>query len=235
MAATLVCGDEAALSHSSAGALWGICRERPGPIELSVPLRVACRHPGLRVHRRSRLERSDFQVREGIRLTGIVDTLVDLAARPPPGGLEAAVNEADGRDLIDPESLRQAIGMYAGVPGVTRLRRLLDRATFRLTDSELERRFLRIVRSAGLAVPETQQRLNGFRVDFFWPELGLVVEADSLRYHRTPSQQATDRRRDAAHAAAGLTSLRFTHSQVRYSAADVRAALTATASRLHAG
>ena len=34
-------------------------------------------------------------------------------------------------------------------------------------------------------MPLTSQRLNGFRVDFFWPELGLVVETDGLRYHRT--------------------------------------------------
>jgi len=47
------------------------------------------------------------------------------------------------------------------------------------------------------------------------PELGLVVETDGLRYHRTPAQQARDRRRDQLHTAAGLTTLRFTHAQVR--------------------
>ena len=59
-----------------------------------------------------------------------------------------------------------------------------------------------------------QHDVNGFRVDFYWPELGLVVETDGLRYHRTPAQQAKDRRRDQAHVAAGLTALRFTHEQV---------------------
>ncbi len=174
-------------------------------------------------------------MQRGIRLTNIVDTLVDLAARPPPGGLEAAVNEADGLDLIDPERLRQAIGACTGIPGVKRLRQLLERSTFRLTDSELERLFLRFVRSAALPMPETQRHLNGFRVDFVWPDLGLVVETDSLRYHRTPLQQAADRRRDAAHAAAGLSSLRFTHAQVRHSPDIVRAALTATVSRIRPG
>ena len=56
----------------------------------------------------------------------------------------------------------------------------------------------------------TRQRVNGFEVDFFWPTLGLVVETDGLRYHRTPAQQARDRVRDQAHTAAGLTPLRFT-------------------------
>jgi very-short-patch-repair endonuclease len=68
-------------------------------------------------------------------------------------------------------------------------------------------------------------------VDFYWPELGLVVETDGLRYHRTPAQQANDRRRDQAHAAAGLTPLRFTHEQVAHEADQVRETLVAVAAR----
>jgi very-short-patch-repair endonuclease len=74
--------------------------------------------------------------------------------------------------------------------------------------------------------------VNSFRVDFFWPELGLVVETDGLRYHRTPAQQARDRLRDQIHAAAGLTPLRFTHAQVAHEAGHVREVLAAVASRL---
>ena len=62
----------------------------------------------------------------------------------------------------------------------------------------------------------TKRRVNGFRVDFSRLELGLVVETDGLRYHRTPAQQAKDRLRDQRHAAAGLTPLRFTHAQVAF-------------------
>jgi very-short-patch-repair endonuclease len=57
---------------------------------------------------------------------------------------------------------------------------------------------------------------NGWEVDFLWRELGLVVETDGLRYHRTPAQQTRDRLRDQAHQAAGDTPVRFTHSQIRY-------------------
>ena len=81
-------------------------------------------------------------------------------------------------------------------------------------------------------MPLTQQRLNGFRVDFFWPDLKLVVETDGLRYHRTPSQQARDRLRDQAHLAAGFTPLRFTHAQVRFEAGYVRFTLLAVVNRL---
>ena len=77
--------------------------------------------------------------------------------------------------------------------------------------------------------------MNGFRVDFYWPELGLVVETDGLRYHRTPAQQARDRQRDQAHTAAGLTALRFTHAQVRYEPDHVKATLAAVRERLEVG
>jgi len=104
-----------------------------------------------------------------------------------------------------------------------------------LTDSELERRLLPIARRAGLPQPETGVRVNGFKVDFFWPGLGLVVETDGLRYHRTPAQQAKDRVRDQSHAAAGLTSLRFTYDQVAHQPGRVEATLRTVAGRLSSG
>lgn len=109
---------------------------------------------------------------------------------------------------------------------------MLGEQVFRLTDSELERRFLRLVRRAKLPIPQTGSRLNGFKVDFFWPDLGLVVETDGLRYHRTPAQQARDGERDLAHTAAGLTTLRFTHSHVASDPALVRRTLQRVVRRL---
>ena len=112
-------------------------------------------------------------------------------------------------------------------PGAATVRAVLDR--FSPTDSPLEREFLRIVRAAGLPRPLTQARVSGFLVDFFWPELGLVVETDGLRYHRTPAQQARDRLRDQVHATVGLTPLRFTREQVKHNGAHVVAVLRAVA------
>jgi len=146
--------------------------------------------------------------------------------------LDSAVNEAAKLELVDPVRLRGLLEEMRGEQGATRLLRFLDREVFRLTDSELERMFLRLVRAAGLPAPQTGVRINGFRVDFFWHELGLVVETDGLRYHRTPAQQARDRRRDQVLTAAGLTTLRFTHSQVRFEAAEVREVLLRVAARL---
>ena len=116
---------------------------------------------------------------------------------------------------------------------LAKLRETLDRRTFTLTDSELERRFLPLARRAGLPQPCTQAKVNGFRVDFYWPDLGLVVEPDGLRYHRTPAQQAQDQRpRPEATLAAGLTPLRFTHAQVRFEPEHVHRTLAAVRGRL---
>jgi very-short-patch-repair endonuclease len=82
-------------------------------------------------------------------------------------------------------------------------------------------------------LPQTQATVNGYRVDFFWPEFGLVVETDGLTYHRTPAQQARDRVRDQAHVAAGLICLRFTHVQVRDDAEHVLATLRAAIRSRH--
>jgi very-short-patch-repair endonuclease len=139
------------------------------------------------------------------------------------------INEADKHDLIHPPELRKALEARVGEPGAARLREILDRRTFRLTKEELERRFLPLARKAGLPVPLTGQWVNEFEVDFYWPDLGLVVETDGLRYHRTPAEQARDRLRDQVHTAAGLTQLRFTHEQVRYEPDHVVRVLAATA------
>lgn len=117
-------------------------------------------------------------------------------------------------------------------PGTAILRDLLDSHTFALTDSSLERQFLPIARRAGLPLPLTQQHLDGFRVDFYWPDLGLVVETDGLRYHRTAAEQTADRRRDQAHAAAGRVPLRFARAQVVFEPEHVEATLKRVARRL---
>jgi very-short-patch-repair endonuclease len=204
---------------------------RPRDIHLSVLGSSARSRIGVRVYRRGELPAEDRAVRDRIPVTSPARTLIDLGSRLSERQLEAAVNEADRLALVDPESLRSAVDDHSGCRGVSTLRKLLDRRTFALTDSELERRFIRLVVRAGLRRPLTQKRVNGFRVDFYWPELGLIVETDGLRYHRTSTQQARDRQRDQAHTAAGLTPLRFTHAQVAFEPARVVDVLRVVAER----
>jgi very-short-patch-repair endonuclease len=65
-------------------------------------------------------------------------------------------------------------------------------------------------------LPDTQRRFGKTRVDFYWPEAGLVVETDGATFHRTAFQQTNDRRRDQEHIRAGRTPMRITHAQVFY-------------------
>ena len=229
MAAVLACGPTAALSHLTAAALWELWPD-PEVVHVTIAPHARRRHPGIRVHRRA----VEITRHRGIPVTTPAATLIDLAAVLSRESLEAAVNEADKRDLIDPPGLRDAAATAGRRRGARALRTILDRRTFSPTDSALERRFLALVRAAALPAPRTGQTVDGFRVDFFWPDLRLVVECDGLRYHRTPAQQARDRLRDQTHAAAGTATLRFTAAQVRDERHRVTAVLTATIARRRA-
>jgi hypothetical protein len=221
MAAVLVCGDGAALSHRSAAELWGIGYEEKGRIDVSIRRRSMIRRAGLRVRARPSLDADSFVARFGIPVTHPVQTLIDLATELKILRLERAVNEADKLDLVDPETLRAALDAYLGMPGVKTLRTMLDRHTFRLSDSDLEILFRPLAVAAGFALPLTKHRVLGYEVDFWFPDHGLVVETDGLRYHRTASQQARMAKRDQTHAAAGLRVLRFTHWQIARAADEV--------------
>lgn len=232
MAAILACGEGAFLTHRSAGALYGICAEAPGRIEIGTR-RGAGREPdGIRLRRRAALGGPEVGKAKGIPVTSPVQTLIDLATVQGPETLLRSINEADKLDVIDPEELRRGIERRSRQPGVPALRRLLDRDTFVLSDEELERRFLPLAREVGLPLPRTKEVVNGFEVDFYWPRLGLVVETDGWRYHRTPSAQARDALRFQRHVAAGLTPLRFSHHQVKYEPGHVREILKGTMKHL---
>ena len=222
----------AVLSHRSAAALWGIGAERPGSVDVIVRRRDVPRRSGLRVHGRPTLALTGIRLFEDLPVTSPVQTLVDIATELDLVGVERAVNDADKRDLIDPEALRVALDDHAGEPGVRPLRQILDRLTFRLSDSDLEIYFRPIAASAGLPSPLSKHRVNDYEVDFFWPDLGLVVETDGLRYHRTPSAQKRDALRDRAHVLAGMAPLRFTHYEVRYEPRRVRSDLSRAAAML---
>jgi very-short-patch-repair endonuclease len=219
MAAVLASGESSALCFNVAAELYGVRKAWPGDIDVMSP-KVRKKRKGIQPHCRTGIATTTVH---GIPVTTIVETLVDIRAT------EADVIAADKLDLVHVGDLRAALEQIAPRPGVPALKRLIDRHTFRLTDSELERWFLRIVRRLGLPLPETQVWLNGVRVDFYWPELGIVVEADGARFHRTAIHQTSDVRRDQRHLIAGLLPLRFTHWQIRYEPGEVEAVLSAAA------
>ena len=225
MAAVLACGDGAALSHSSAAQLWGIGHEEGKRIDVTIRRRSGLERPGIRVHARASLSKRSVVRRFGIPVTHPIQTLIDLATELKPLRLERAVNEADKLDLVDPETLRKALDGYGGLPGVRTLRTMLDRHTFRLSDSDLEILFRPLALAAGFPLPLSKHWVLGYETDFFFPDHDLIVETDGLRYHRTAAQQARAVKRDQKHVAAGLRVLRFTHWQIAHAADEVTGVL----------
>src|SRR3954464_4499427 len=164
MAAVLAGGEGAALSHRSAASLWEIGREESGRIDISVRRRCELRRPGIRFHGRPRLRAEDILRRDDIPTTSPSQTLLDLASELDPVPLERAVNDADKRGLIDPETLREQLDRFSGQPGVRPLRHLLDKLFFQLSDSDLEIYFRRLLKAAKLPMPLSKQRVNSFEV-----------------------------------------------------------------------
>lgn len=225
MAAVLACGDGAALSHEDAAMLYGFGpkRKRTSAIHVSVPaVGRRQKRPGIVVHRRAAFEVRRF---DGIAVTTPECTLIDRATELSRDDLEGEINAADIRKRTNPEKLRRELDRVGRRPGARTLRRVLDIATFRFTRSQLERAFIPIALRAGLPRPLTRQIVNDEEVDFFWPDLKLVVETDGLTYHRTAQQQAKDLKRDQKHIASGLKCCRFSHGQIEYEAGHVEAVL----------
>lgn len=236
MAAVLRCGPGAVISHLDAAALWGFRgRRRLGDVHVTVRRPSPLRTRGIRAHRRPSLRPDEITRHHGIPVTTPATTIVDLAEDATPAELDEAISGADVRGLCTPERVLDCAVAAGKRPGAKRVRELIARRTFRFrTRSGLERAFLPLAERAGLPPPLTRQWLNGYEVDFYWPELGLVVETDGGRFHRTPAQQTRDRLRDQAHSAAGLVVLRFTEEQIEYTPAHVCETLEAVVRRLRA-
>jgi very-short-patch-repair endonuclease len=204
MAALLACAPGAALSHSAGLEFWRVGKAE-ARLEITVCPPRTINHPRLRIHRSRTLTASEITTVQGIAVTDPLRTLVDMAPRWRNGELDDAIERMAQMNLRSPEQLVRQLDRRPSIPGSGVVREALTHWTLSLTDTQLERRLLPIARRAGLPTPLTRQSVNGYRVDLFWPELGLVVEADSLRYHQTAARQAADAKRDQAHAAYGLT------------------------------
>jgi len=98
-------------------------------------------------------------------------------------------------------------------PGAAKLRAIL-RGDIRVTLSELERRFLAVLREQGLPLPRTNKMATGRRVDCRWPEHRLTVELDSYRYHSSRHAWEQDRRHEREARARGDEFRRYTYDDV---------------------
>ncbi len=154
--------------------------------------------------------------KNGIPVTSPARTLLDYAASAPPDELERAIAEAYALKLVTSDEIHWTLGRARNRPGAGRLRAELDReAGPQWTQSDAERRMLRLIRSARLPPPRTQVRIAGWPADFLWPEHKLILEVDGYLFHSHRRAFERDRRRDAAHVAAGYRVIRVTYRQLR--------------------
>ncbi|MEX2284216.1 MAG: DUF559 domain-containing protein [Gemmatimonadota bacterium] len=216
LAAVLACGPHALLSHRNAGTLWQLlpADAETAPIDVSVSRGNRGRRPNIRMHRVS-LSADDDTNLEGIPVTSVRRTILDLAALLGGRDLERALAQAERLHRLDRSTLRSMATSHAGRPGAPVLRGLLqNEAGPALTRSEAEERFLGLIRKAQLPAPETNVQLGEYEVDFLWRREQLVVEVDGFAFQSSRQNFETDRRRDARLTARGLSVMRVTWRQV---------------------
>jgi hypothetical protein len=175
-------------------------------------------------------------VRDGIPITSLPRTLLDLAAVASQSTLTRAVEEADRLNLLEIHAVRALRRRHRGRRGVRSLDQAL--AVFHepvISRSELEHRFVELCAAHGLPLPAMNVLAAGYLVDALWPAQQIVAELDGYEYHHTRSAIERDRSREAALGLAGYRVLRFSFRQVSDEpeavAASVRAELARYAAR----
>ena len=217
MAAVLAGGPDALLSHRDAAALWELRDPRSsGAIEVSVATRAGRRRPGLTVHRCRLVHPEDRALRQAIPVTSIPRALLDLAEVVGATQLRRAYERAERLRLLDVRAVERLLARSNGRRGTARLASLLeyDPGPAAQAVSELERRFLDLVREGGLPAPQVNVLVEGWLVDAFWPRAGLVVELDGWDFHRGRDAFERDREKLASLRLAGYDVLAITHRQV---------------------
>jgi very-short-patch-repair endonuclease len=221
LAAVLACGSDALLSHESAAWLWDLFPTSPASIDVTVPRR-GHRVPSARLHHAPAVTPDDGTIREGIPVTALSRTLLDLAATVRRPRLGRAIERAEQLDLLDVRAVEQLLKRTKGHHGCGRLKRALN--AYRdpaFTRSGLERRFLELVRGAGLPRPSVNTFVAGYEIDMYWPQERFAVELDGYEYHRGRRAFERDRIRQEDLKLAGIEMTRVTAARVRQEPAAV--------------
>ena len=206
LAAVWACGRGALLSGRAAGHLLGILAHPPSMPEVTAP--TERRVPGVRTHRNR--EPVDGMIWRGIPVTTPARTLVDLSSVLAVDALARACHEAGIRYGTAPGEVEAVLGRR---PGAKQLRRVL-RGDEHVSLSALERRFLALLRAAGLPLPVTNRPAGGRYVDCRWVGKRLTVELDGYRYHNSRHAWELDRRREREAYARGDDFRRYTYGDV---------------------
>jgi Transcriptional regulator, AbiEi antitoxin/Protein of unknown function (DUF559) len=218
MSAVLAAGPGAALSHASAGALWGLCGSR-GPIEV---LRQSggCKpsgHRGVRLHQTRRLYEYEVTLERGIPVARMERVLLDLAGRRDSKQLERMLVQAYKRDGFSWFRFGRIIKRRRGCKGVGKLRRVAlevnPEALETRSDSEVD--FLALWREESSIAPAVNVLVEGHLVDFLWSEQKVIVETDSWSHHGDRPTFEDDHQRDVDLIAAGYQVHRTTYMMLQ--------------------
>lgn len=207
LAAVLAAGDGAALSHTSAVALWEFLRPIQGPAHVTVDAAVRRKQrPGIVVHHSRTLTSRDITRRHGIAVTTPARTISDVRGSLAP--------------YLFRRALRQAELAGHRVPHLSLVKR---------SRSDLELLFLAFCEHRDLPRPLVNHRLHGHRIDFFFADQRVAVETDHWDYHRGSVAFEDNHARDLALRAHRITTRRYTGDQLEAAsdavAADLREAL----------
>lgn len=221
LAGVLARGEGALLSYRSAAWLWGMVPEFAVPIEVSVPWRGHGRSP-LHLHHCPALGAEDIASHEGIPVTAVPRTLLDLASSVPPWQLERAVEKAERLGLLDVGRIDQLLERVRGHQGRGKLRKALalhrDPAFSR---SRGELRFLELVREAGLPHPSVNCVVEGYELDMYWERERFAVELDGWETHRSRAAFEEDRKRQENLKLAGIEMIRITGHRLAHQPGEI--------------
>jgi very-short-patch-repair endonuclease len=227
-------GHDAVVSMRAAAALHGFEGFAPTPVEFTIPRRTGGAKTVWQVHTTKRWDRIDRTAAGGFPCTSASRTIVDLAAVATESQLSRAIDSAVRDGSSSPTFLRKRLTDLrgSGRAGVRILDELMPDTG---GESNLERCFLRLVRTAGLPRPVCQQivRRDGVtiaRVDFRFPGTKVIVEVSGRRGHVSDPERAKDAWRRNELQAAGFVVLEFTNDHIRRTPAAVIATL-----RFHLG
>jgi very-short-patch-repair endonuclease len=170
-----------------------------------------------RVHFSSILAKGDRGVREGLPVTGVPRTLLDLSIRARPEQIEGYLERAEDRELLNVRAVESLLARAGGHRGRGRLARAL--AIYRpdpaFTRSRYERHFRRAVKAAGLPDPSMNFNVSGFELDAYWPDLRFAVELDLFETHGSRAAFERDRLRQEELKLLGVESIRITAPRFR--------------------
>jgi very-short-patch-repair endonuclease len=147
----------------------------------------------------------------GIPVTSVARTALDLAAVVRFRNLRRLIRRSEELRVFDFDDFRSVLARNGGHRGAFPLGRALGiYEPLRLTRSELELEFLRLVEQDGLGSPVTSFNVAGYELDVYWPELRFAVELDVYATHGAHEPFEEDRRRDEDLKLAGVELTRVT-------------------------